>query len=245
MLQMITQIGSYLLTVPSSKDTIFTPAPLAGYPFFKRLQIRVADIAFYFAITLIGGTVRFETDGMQHFDSVESLGKQPIYAFWHDRIFLSTYYFRDRGIVVMTSQSFDGEYIARFIQRFGYGAIRGSSSRGGARALIEMIRTMRDWHPMGFTVDGPRGPRYVAKIGPVALAKRTGNPIVPFIVECQKRWTVGSWDRLQIPRPFTRAAILVGEPIFVDKEANDDEALSILQTALDDLVARGEEWRAS
>lgn len=242
---MITQIGSYLLTVPSSTDSIFTPAPLKGYPFFKRLQIRVADISFYFAIRLFGGTIRFRTDGMQHFDRVKSMGKQPIYAFWHDRIFLSTYYFRDRGIVVMTSQSFDGEYIARFIQRFGYGAIRGSSSRGGARALIEMIRTMRDGHPMGFTVDGPRGPRYVAKLGPVALAKRTGNPIVPFIVECQKCWTVGSWDRLQIPRPFTRAAVLVGEPIFVDKEANDDEALSILQTSLDDLVARGEEWRAS
>jgi lysophospholipid acyltransferase (LPLAT)-like uncharacterized protein len=97
-------------------------------------------------------------------------------------VFLATYFWQRRAIVVMTSRSFDGEYIARFIQRFGYGAARGSSSRGATGAVVEMVRLMRAGCATAFTIDGPRGPRYVAKMGAVLLAKKTGNPILPFTV---------------------------------------------------------------
>src|SRR5699024_10123895 len=160
-------------------------------------------------------------------------------------IFLATYFFRNRGIVVITSQSLDGEYIARFIRRFGFGAIRGSSTRGGTKALVEMIRGMRRGLPMGFTVDGPKGPRSVATSGPVLLAKKTGNPIIPFSVEAAGYATITSWDRLQIPRPFTRANIIIGKPIFVGENAGDAEIeakRAELQASLDDLVARGAQW---
>jgi lysophospholipid acyltransferase (LPLAT)-like uncharacterized protein len=86
-----------------------------------------------------------------------------------------------------------------------------------------MIRLMRNGHAMAFTVDGPRGPRYEAKSGAVLLAKKTGNPMLPFSVECERYWTIGSWDRLQIPKPFTRARFAVADPIEVDGGANDDE----------------------
>jgi len=224
------------------------PASLAKYAFKERLMIRIGDWAFYLIILLIGRTIRFEVKGWENFEAIENAGKLPIYAFWHDRIFASTYFFRNRGIAVLTSQSKDGEYIARFIQRLGYGAIRGSSTRGGVGALVEMIRTMRNGVAMAFTVDGPKGPRYEAKSGAVLLAKKTGNPIMPFVVEPQKFWTIRSWDKLQIPVPFTRARLTIAKPIFVRADSNDDDtrkSLAELQDSLDAMVDEGAVWRTS
>src|SRR5215211_3960710 len=107
------------------------------------MLIRIADRIFYLAIKLIGSTIRWEVIGQENLDAVTTAGSQPIYCLWHDRIFAGTYFLRDRGIVVITSQSLDGEYIARFLKRFGFGTIRGSSTRGGVRAIVEMIRYMR------------------------------------------------------------------------------------------------------
>ncbi len=203
---------------------------------------------FYWLIKIIGRTISYETDNWENFQKIERSGKIPIYAFWHNRIFAGTYFFRNRGIVVITSQSFDGEYIARFIQRLGYGAVRGSSTRGGVGALVEMIRLMKKGLPMGFTVDGPRGPKYVAKTGAVLLAKKTGNPLMPFVVEAEKFWTINSWDEMQIPKLFTRAKIFIAEPIYVAADADDAEIENKrieLQKKLDESVARGKQWRES
>ena len=222
---------------------IYRVESLEKYDLRDRMLIRLADLAFFCAISLVGKTIRWEVQGIEHLEAVTSSGKQPIYCLWHDRIFAGTYFLRDRGIVVLTSQSKDGEYIARFLRRFGFGAIRGSSSRGGVKALVEMIRTMRRGVPMAFTVDGPRGPRYEAKAGPVLLAQKTGNPMLPFSVECKSFRTVKSWDRLQIPIPFTRALFIYSAPIYVPPEkAGVDEKLAELQASLDDLVRRGDEW---
>lgn len=211
-------------------------------------MIHLADWFFYLLILSIGRTIRFETEGWANFYAIENAGKIPIYSFWHDRIFASTYFFRHRGIAVITSQSKDGEYIARFIQRLGYGAIRGSSTRGGVGALVEMIRSMRQGVPMAFTVDGPKGPRYKAKSGAVLLAKKTGNPIMPFVVELQRFWTVKSWDKLQIPAPFTRARLTIGEPIYVGPDSTDEDVqlkLAELQASLDTMVAERVRWGRS
>ncbi|MEQ1646861.1 MAG: lysophospholipid acyltransferase family protein [Pyrinomonadaceae bacterium] len=231
--------------MPDEKDPVYEFADLSEYPLKKRLMIRLADIVFFSVIWLTGKLTRFEIEGREHLDSIEQGGKPPIYAFWHDRIFLGTYYFRDRGIVVMTSQSFDGEYIARFIQRFGYGAIRGSSSRGGSRALVEMIKAMRSGLPMGFTLDGPRGPKYIAKPGPVLLARKSGNPILPFVVESLSHWSAKSWDQMQLPRPFSRARVNIGKPIDVAPDDDVDAKLAELQTSLDTLVEMGRIWRTA
>jgi len=226
----------------------FARADLSAYSFKQKLIIHLAERAFYVMIKLIGKTIRYETNDWENFLQIERAGKVPIYSFWHNRIFAGTYFFRNRGIVVITSQSFDGEYIARFIQRFGYGAVRGSSTRGGVGALVEMIRLMKKGSPMGFTVDGPRGPRYTAKSGALLLAKKTGNPLMPFVVETEKHWTINSWDKLQIPKPFTRAKIFIHEPLYVANNADDAE-IEIkrleLQEKLDELVANGEQWRNS
>lgn len=227
------------------KDTIYTFASLANYTFKQRVLIRVAAFAFFAFIRILGSTLRFEIEGGERLEAVRATGKLPVYAFWHDRIFYFTASFRDRGIVVMTSRSFDGEYIARFIQRFGFGAIRGSSSRGGSRALVEMIKAMRAGHEMAFTIDGPRGPRHVVKPGPVMLARKTGNPIVAGSAAARSYWTINSWDRLQIPKPFSKVVVVVGEPIYVDESAGEtdlESAISRMQKTLDDTTVQAEEW---
>ncbi len=172
----------------------------------------------------------------------------PIYTFWHNRIFLGTYFFQKRGIVIMTSRSFDGEYIARFIQRFGYGAVRGSSSRGATGAFVELVRLVRAGCPAGFAIDGPRGPRYEAKMGSVMLARKTGHPMLPFTLTAKSFWEVKSWDRTQIPKPFTKARVTIAPPINVASDANHDELAAKrneLQQALDAVNKSGEEWRAN
>lgn len=232
--------------MPQQNDKFYRFAPLVEYSLKQRITIRLADAAFFLAIKVLGASAKFEVCGIEHFEAITSANKTPIYTFWHDRIFLSTYFWKRRGIVVMTSKSFDGEYIARFIQRFGYGAIRGSSSRGGSRALVEMIKAMRDSLPMAFTLDGPRGPKYEAKLGPVILAKKTGNPIMPFVIEAKHFWRAKSWDKMHVPKPFTQAAVFIGEPIYVDANADDAQIegrLAELQRSLDQLVENGKNWR--
>jgi lysophospholipid acyltransferase (LPLAT)-like uncharacterized protein len=215
---------------------------LERFSWKERLEIGIADHAFHLLIRAIGSTLRYEVIDGENLAEIEGEGRIPIYTFWHDRIFAGTYFFRDRKIVVMTSESKDGEYIARFITRLGYGAIRGSSTRGGSKALVQMIKAMRGGMPMAFTADGPKGPRYVAKPGPVLLAKKTGQPILPFVFEPGSKWTLGSWDKMQIPKPFSRVAVILGKPIEVSEEDDNEAKLARLQTSLDDLVARGETW---
>lgn len=223
-------------------------ADLSEYSFKDRFLIRAADLVFYILINLIGLTARFEVIDWENHEKAESNGGLPIYVFWHNRIFLTTYWWRNRRIVVMTSRSFDGEYIARFIQRFGYGAVRGSSTRGGVGAVVEMARLMRAGCTTAFTIDGPKGPPYVAKMGAVLLAKKSGQPIVPVTMALGKYWTVPSWDNFQIPKPFTRARVYVAPPIYVASDA-DEQTLNAkrddLQRVLDDLTRRSDEWRGS
>src|SRR5262245_43813935 len=222
-------------------------ADLSDYSFKDRLLIRAADLVFYFLINFIGLTARFEVIGWENHEQVEKNGALPIYVFWHDRIFLTTYWWRKRRIVVMTSRSFDGEYIARFIQRFGYGAVRGSSTRGGVGAVVEMARLMRAGCTTAFTIDGPKGPPYVAKMGAVLLAKKSGHPILPVTMALKNYWKAPSWDSFQVPKPFTKARVYLAPPIHVPHEA-DENLLNLkrdeLQQALDDLNRQGQEWSA-
>ena len=227
---------------------VFKPADLAEYSVKERLLIRLASGAFFLLIKAICKTVKFETIGAQHLEAVAGDGKVPIYTVWHNRIFLGTYYLQNRRIVVITSQSFDGEYIARFLTRFGFGTVRGSSTRGGVGALVEMIRLMKKGLATAFTIDGPKGPRYVAKSGACLLAKKTGNPILPVSVESERFWTIGSWDELQIPKPFSRARFFYAESIYVPQDASGEEIekkREELQNKLDGLVGLGQQWRES
>ena len=169
----------------------------------KRIQAAIIAAAGYPLIAVLGRTLSWRTEGLEHLDQVAAAGQQPIFAFWHGRILPATYYFRRRGIVVITSENFDGEWIARIITRFGYGTARGSTSRGGRRALLQLARDLAAGRPAAFTLDGPRGPARQAQAGAVWLAKASGQPLLPFHMEAERFWTLSSWDATQIPRPFS------------------------------------------
>lgn len=230
-------------------DNQFRFDPLARYTWKERFLIRVTGVAGYLVTFVLGKLTRFEVEGWENLAEIKAAGKQPVLVFWHDRILLATYYFRHRNIIVLSSKSFDAEYTARVIKRFGFGTVKGSSTRGGSAAIVEMIKTIRRKAlPAGFTVDGPRGPRYKVKSGPLLVAKKTGNPMVPFSIEAQRYWALKSWDRLQIPWPLTRAKVMVGAPTYVDPKADDNEMANKLveiQEALDGLVESGKIWRES
>ncbi len=221
---------------------------VAGRPFSlrQRLQIALAAGMGSFAIGLIGRTLRWEVFGWDHWEAARRLGKGLIYTFWHQEIFSATWFWRNRGIVVMTSRNFDGEYIARIIRKYGYGAARGSSSRGATRALVEMVRALRKGRDAALTIDGPRGPYHVAKPGAVLLSKTTGAPILCFHIAPAQAWVFAkSWDRHQVPRPFSRAAVFIAPPITVPPDADDEEQarkLVNVQATLDGLVQQGEQW---
>jgi lysophospholipid acyltransferase (LPLAT)-like uncharacterized protein len=187
----------------------------------KRLEAKLIAIFGYRIVALLGSTLRWKTEGLEHFDAIVRGGHQPVMAFWHGRILPATYYFRRRGIVVITSENFDGEWIAGIIERFGYGTARGSTSRGARKALLQLKRDMAAGRPAGFTIDGPRGPARVAQAGAVWLSKATGNPVLPFHLEADRYWSVNSWDRTQIPKPFSTVAISMGEPFTVPPDADD------------------------
>jgi len=208
---------------------------------FKRVQARLISALGYPIAALLTSTLRWRSEGDEHYDAVIRSGRQPIMAFWHGRILPATYYFRRRNIVVITSENFDGEWIAGIIERFGYGTARGSTSRGAKRALLQLRRDMAAGKPAAFTVDGPRGPARVAQPGAVWLAKATGNPIVPFHIEADRYWTARSWDRTQIPKPYATAAIAIGEPVTVDGDADEgaiERSRHLLEQRLYALEAR-------
>jgi lysophospholipid acyltransferase (LPLAT)-like uncharacterized protein len=220
---------------PAKKE--FTPT--------QRFKAGIIGWAGYFAISLIGRTLRWQTEGDSHLEDIYKSGHRAIFTFWHGRIFPATYYFRKRGIVVMTSMNLDGEAIAQCIQRLGYGVARGSSSRGGLRALAQLVREIKDGKDAGFTVDGPRGPRYVAKQGPVLLGFKTGAAVFCFHVSVKHKIQLKSWDGFQIPIPFTSAVLLQAPPLWVPPDATEVHLRDLhqkMQRTLDDLRLRGDAW---
>ncbi len=189
----------------------------------RRKRVEVAAIATlgYPVVRALTATWTWKVSGAEHVDAITSAGHRPILALWHGRILAATPYFQGRGIVAMASENFDGEWIARLLGKFGYGAARGSSSRGGPAALRQLVRDVKA-HGVAFTLDGPRGPREVAQPGAVWLARATGQPLLPFHSEAASSWTLNSWDRTQIPKPFTTVAMAIRQPIYVPREAGAD-----------------------
>jgi lysophospholipid acyltransferase (LPLAT)-like uncharacterized protein len=209
----------------------------SGWRASRRKQFEAAAIAAVGTplVAALGRSWRYDVHGREHLDAVERAGRPPILAFFHGRILPALIYFRDRGIVVVTSENFDGEWIARIITRFGFGTARGSSSRGGVRALVQLRRDMAAGKPAAFTVDGPRGPVHRVQPGCLWLAKATGSPIVPFHLEARAHWTARSWDRTQVPKPFTRVTLCIAPPFEVAPET-DNDGLEARRVELEDVL---------
>ena len=188
----------------------------------QRIALRIITAIGSWFIGLIGPTLRLSVsfeEGAQ-----PSLGDRPLIAsFWHSCIIPSAYIFRGLGIRVITSASYDGEYIARIIQKLGFVAVRGSSSRNAVSAMLGLRRALDEGWTVAFTLDGPRGPRHKVKPGPVALGRASGLALTTFHAAIDKAWVLNSWDRLMIPRPFSRVLVRVGKLIQVPAAASEED----------------------
>jgi lysophospholipid acyltransferase (LPLAT)-like uncharacterized protein len=196
-------------------------------------------------IQLLARTWRWEVHGYEHYKALAQNTRSIIYAFWHGRILAATYFWRNRGIVVLTSENKDGEYIAHVIHRFGYGSSRGSSSRGAVKGTMGLIRTLKRGAPVAFTVDGPRGPRHEVQQGVAWLASYSQHPILPFHIEGKRAKNLASWDRFQIPLPFSKVRVDIAQPMRLDKDLPEEilEQKRIeLQTTLNQLREAAESW---
>ncbi len=210
------------------------------------MQIPVIAWAAYWAVRLLGPTLRVEFVGVQNAVQIRNSGEPGIGAFWHRSIFPAIWIWRNRGIVVMNTVNFDGQWTRRVIERLGFGTAQGSSSRGAIEGLTAMARQLEEGKHVAFTVDGPRGPRYVAKPGPVILARRTGKPISVFHVGLKWAHTFEkSWDLFQVPYPFSKAVMFVAPPIRVPTDA-DSETIHAkqveMQLALERVRDAAESW---
>jgi lysophospholipid acyltransferase (LPLAT)-like uncharacterized protein len=201
----------------------------------QRIILRLIIGAGYWFIRLVGPTLRVcisREEGAQ-----ETVAQRPLIgSFWHACIIPATYMCRNLGVRVMSSNSYDGEYMGRIIRKFGFVAVKGSSSRNAVRALLGLRRALEEGWSVAFTLDGPRGPRYKVKPGPVALGRSSGVPLTMFHMAVDKAWVLNSWDRLIIPRPFSRVLMRFGKLIDVPRDASDtdiDGYQCELQAALD------------
>jgi hypothetical protein len=190
--------------------------------FLQRILIPMIGWAVWAVIRILGPTIRFEVLGGQKAGRDYRPDLPPnVYAFWHRCIISATWYFRNRNAVLMNTTNFDGQWTRRVIERLGYDTAQGSSTRGGLRGLAVMARRLEEGVDAAFTIDGPRGPKYVAKPGPVMLARRAGRPIVLFHIGLERAWTLRkTWDLMQIPKPFTRAVLMIAPLLDVLRDAD-------------------------
>jgi len=162
-----------------------------------------------------------------------------IYTIWHGRMLVNAFTHRNRNVQMLTSAHRDGEIIGRTVRKLGFGHVRGSSTRGGTGAIIALADRIKQGLDVGITIDGPLGPRYRAKPGPVQIAKMTGAAILPVAAGSRSHKTFSTWDAFEVPYPFTRVRVHYGEPVVVPPDAGSDvleEKRLELETRLNSLM---------
>lgn len=225
--------GNRTETIPSQSRTH------SRFSAKQRLSLWSISWAGYLAIRLIGPTLRISISYGEGAED-EPRTRPAIFCFWHRCVFPAAYLFRKRGIRVLTSRSYDGEYIARIIERLGFRAVRGSSSSGALQSLRELQRELGRGEVVAFTIDGPRGPRYVAKPGPIHLAQTAGAPIFPFYVAVERAWVLNTWDAFIIPIPFSRVHCYIDSPMRVFPHSDFTSSLARMQSELEQAQKRAE-----
>jgi lysophospholipid acyltransferase (LPLAT)-like uncharacterized protein len=214
----------------------------AKFTFTQSLALTVVPRLVWALLMTIGRTWRFEViaeEGVTPAFHGFTPGRE-IYCFWHQCVLPCAFYFRRTGATILISQSFDGELITRTLELLGYHAVRGSSSRGGQQGILGLRRVLDEGTPAIFTADGPRGPIYRAKMGPLKLAQLTGAPIGSFHLQPERAWVINSWDRFLLPKPFTRIVVSWGLWTMVSEETTNEE-LESLRDQLDVALERARE----
>ena len=189
---------------------------------WEKIRPRFLGEILYRVARSIGLTLKIEAID---YEKINQLQGGKIYLGWHGRTFLAANFLKGKGIWSIISHSLDGEMQTYIFQRFGFRVIRGSSSKGGIKAALEAIKVLKNNETLAFTPDGPRGPSGTVHDGVLFMAQKSGAWIVPAGVSAKKRWFAPSWDRYMIPLPFSKSAILFGEPFKIPVDATDEDLL--------------------
>jgi lysophospholipid acyltransferase (LPLAT)-like uncharacterized protein len=189
---------------------------------------------------MIARTWRFRAVNADGYAAERAAGRAVVLVLWHGEMLPLLYYHRNREIAVLVSEHGDGEIIARILRDFGFRLIRGSTSRGAARALIAVDRELREGFDVGITPDGPRGPRHSVAPGALLAAHRAGAKLMPLAARASAFWQLGSWDRFIIPKPFARITVAYGDPtpVVADSSRAAGEMTDLLSSVMDDVHRR-------
>ena len=194
-----------------------------------KFKIFLASLVGWCLIQILARITRMRIVGREHYRRLEREGKNYILTLWHGRMLLSIFAQRRRGIVSMVSQHVDGEIIARTVEMLGYQTARGSSTRGGTKALKEMVRVMKTGVPGAMFPDGPRGPRGEFKEGTITLAQLADAYIVPMTYAADRAWVFNSWDRFVMAKPFSRVVVMYGEPIEIPRKLDEKQMAELIE----------------
>lgn len=190
----------------------------------RRFLVWLLPLILVWFQRLIGFTSRFRFLTNEQYEELFKNKKPFIYSIWHTNVLYSPYLHRGKNVAVLISESKDGDYINQVVHRFGNTSVRGSSSKGGSKALKAVIQHLKKGLPAAFTPDGPRGPAFIVQPGIIAAAQVTQVPIVPFHYECSRQWILErAWDKHRVPKPFTTFVVSYGEPISVPRDLNEEE----------------------
>jgi hypothetical protein len=213
---------------------------------WRKMQLPVISTAVSGIIHTLGPTLRYERLGWHNYTQAHERGEPVIAAFWHRCIVTATWYWRNGGAVVMNTAHFDGQWTRKVIEHFGFGTAIGSSTRGGLRGLTVMAEALDKGRDVAFTIDGPRGPRFVAKPGAVMLARRTGRPIYIFHYGISRAHTfTNAWDHMQVPYPGSRVVMISAPLIYVPTDADSEEVArkqAEVQATLERVRDAAESW---
>jgi lysophospholipid acyltransferase (LPLAT)-like uncharacterized protein len=174
-------------------------------------------------ILLLGKSLKIKWVGEENLEEIRQRNGKVLWALWHGRMLILVYTHRGQKNQVLTSQHRDGEIIARIIKRLGFGTVRGSTTHGGFEAILQMANKVKEGYNLAITPDGPKGPAFQVQPGTVVIAQKGGIPIIPITDSAQRRWTLKSWDKFIIPKPFSKAVVIIGKPIYVPAEFSPEE----------------------
>ena len=208
-----------------------------------RLNPNIASFAGAIFVRAIALTWRMEVRGEENLEKARNATGQVIFVFLHGRLLVLTWAHRGRNIHVLASEHYDGDLMGRIIERLGFGHVKGSTTRGGAKAIRDLASLLRRGVDIGLAVDGPRGPRGVVKQGAVEIGRLASSAIIPVTSSARTRHLLRSWDRFQFPSPFTKVIVEYGEPVILPDRADStiiegerlrlEERLGAMTAALD------------
>jgi lysophospholipid acyltransferase (LPLAT)-like uncharacterized protein len=211
--------------------------------FLKKFKLKISPFIIWLLIYLIGRTIKFTVIGEENYKNIKS---PVLFTFWHNRIFLSVYYYRyvlnKRNICVLASPSRDGEILARVIDRLGFSSVRGSSKHYSKNALITMVGAFEKGLDGAIVPDGPRGPKYKVKEGVIRIARKTGLPLVPVAYNISRKKILSTWDSFIFPLPFSNAVLIYGEPLTISSDMSDEDAKTLLEKRLKKITDDADEF---